>query len=248
MGLSRPTATSTKHAGRLAAWLAQPLLFIGQMKTVLVVDDEVEIAKALLRLLRREFKVEIAHNAAEALARLEQGPVDLIISDFRMPGMNGAELLAESKRRWPTTIRIMLSGYADFDSLLASVNEGEVCRFLRKPWNDGELLALLRRILASQELATALYNPFRGGAAVLDQTDSSARVTVRMSGGISDRAHTVALIRKFMGTLQEGDAALVGGLLEQHGGRLSFTAEMGGEQKLTLEVPLADQVPAGSSR
>lgn len=113
------------------------------MKTLLVVDDEVQIAKALRRLLRSAFNVELAHSGSEALTRLEQGPVDLVLSDFRMPGMNGAEFLSVVEQRWPATRRVMLSGYTDFSQLRSSAGEVQACPFLHKPWDDDELVSVL---------------------------------------------------------------------------------------------------------
>ena len=112
-------------------------------KTLLVVDDEVEVAKALRRLLRKEFEVALAHTGAEALERLSQGPVDLVLSDFRMPGMSGTELLAEVKLRNPDTVRVLLSGYADLESAPA---RDDTIRFVRKPWDDAALITLLREL------------------------------------------------------------------------------------------------------
>jgi DNA-binding NtrC family response regulator len=116
-------------------------------KTLLVVDDEVEIAKALRRLLRKEFDVELAHTGDEALLVLEKSPIDLVLSDFRMPGMNGAELLAEVERRKPGTARVMLSGYADIEASGAPAHD-PLIPFLRKPWDDAVLLATLRKLTA----------------------------------------------------------------------------------------------------
>jgi YesN/AraC family two-component response regulator len=124
------------------------------MKTLLVVDDEVEIAKALRRLLRSDFKVELAHSGSEALTRLEQGPVDLVLSDFRMPGMNGAEFLSVVQERWPSIRRVMLSGFTDFTPLLSTSGEPRVCEFLRKPWDDADLVAVLIRQLNATSPAT----------------------------------------------------------------------------------------------
>lgn len=221
-------------------------------KTILVVDDEVEIGKALRRLLRGEFDVELATSGAEALQRLAQVPVDLVLSDFRMPGMNGAELLMEVKRLFPATVRAMLSGYADFNSVLAAVNDGEVVRFIRKPWDDVELVALLRRLLAARDMAAALYQPFRtartGVEAAIGQSESTAQVRVKMNGAPFDRLLALDLIRRFLGAINESEVALVGGLLEQNGGKLSFLAEVGGEHQLTLEVPLARQEAAEKER
>ncbi len=221
-------------------------------KTVLVVDDEIEIAKALRRLLRKDFNVEVAHSGDEALQCIAQCQVDLVLSDFRMPGMNGAQLLEAVKRSHPDIVRVMLSGYADISALAASVNDGEVVRFLRKPWDDAELLQVLHKLLSAQTLVASLARPFRSGRigveTQLAQTDTSALVTVRMAGTTFDPGLAIELIKKFLGALDQTEAAVVGGLIQQHAGRLSFTAEVGGEQRLVLEVPLdAPKIPVQSA-
>jgi DNA-binding NtrC family response regulator len=115
---------------------------------VLVVDDEREVAKSLRRVLaRRGFVVEIACGGREALERLESFEPDAVISDFRMPGMNGAELLAEVRRRTPRAVRLILTGYADVESVVAPVDVADIRGFLKKPWDADELVATLRRML-----------------------------------------------------------------------------------------------------
>lgn len=212
------------------------------MNTILIVDDEVEVARALRRLLRREFNVELAYSGAEALKRLERGPVDLVLSDFRMPNMSGAQLMCEVKKRWPATARVILSGYADIESMLSSVNEGEVCRFLRKPWNDEELIATLRSVLGGQDALLSLYQLFKaapeGASVETMQQDGVARVSVRMAGASCDQTLAIALIKKFVGAFKDAEVNLVGGLLERNAGRLCLTMQVGGEQRLTVEVPL----------
>src|SRR5690349_20023459 len=104
---------------------------------VLVVDDEQQVAHALRRLLRREgFAVEVAYSGEEALEKLKGFSPDVVLSDFRMPGMNGSELLQHVRRQRPLALRLLFSGYADFKSLAASMSEGEFCRFISKPWDD----------------------------------------------------------------------------------------------------------------
>ena len=89
--------------------------------TVLCVDDEPSILSALKRVLRSEdCKVLQAGSGTEALALLEQHPVDVVVSDMRMPGMDGAELLAQVRARWPTTSRILLTGYADMKATVGA--------------------------------------------------------------------------------------------------------------------------------
>lgn len=120
---------------------------------VLVVDDEPNIVSALRRLLRANgYRVQTAPGGHEALALLEQAPVDLIISDMRMPEMNGAEFLRRSRTLVPEAVRILLTGYADIGSTIAAVNDGEIFRYISKPWNDESLLATLRDGLERKQL------------------------------------------------------------------------------------------------
>jgi CheY-like chemotaxis protein len=120
---------------------------------VLCVDDELLITSTLRRLLRNEeLDVVTANTAAEALAVMEQQPADLIISDYRMPQMTGVQLLREVRKRWPHTLRIVLSGFTEINALIASVNEGEIYKFLSKPWDDTELKLHVRRALEQRTL------------------------------------------------------------------------------------------------
>ncbi len=215
------------------------------MTKILLVDDEVEVANALRRLLRRaDFEVEIAHSGAEALEKLAVFGPDVIVSDFRMPGMNGAELLAEVKRRAPLVLRLILSGYADLRSILSSINEGGICRFITKPWDDDQLIALLRQLLVNRELLATLYQPFvlpRAGLST-EALQGESRLLIRLqrSGEPFSATQAIRLIEKFTGALAGSELQLVGGLLERHAGKIHFVAEVGAEQRLTLEVPLTD--------
>ena len=107
---------------------------------LLLVDDEPGIVKALARVFRQEnYEVVIAGNGNEGLARLAEGPFQLVISDFMMPGMDGAHFLREVKQRSPDTIRIMLTGHANTDAVMGAINDGAVYKFILKPWNDDDL-------------------------------------------------------------------------------------------------------------
>ncbi|MBI4791996.1 MAG: response regulator [Deltaproteobacteria bacterium] len=108
---------------------------------ILCVDDEVNILRALRRLLLDEdYEILIANSGEEALELLEKEyPVHLILSDYRMPGMNGVDFLKRVCERWPKIIRIVLSGYADTASIVSAINEGQIYKFIPKPWNDDEL-------------------------------------------------------------------------------------------------------------
>ncbi len=109
--------------------------------TVLCVDDEPNILKSLHRLLAEQgFQLLLAQSGAEALQQLANRHVDLVLSDMKMPQMSGAEFLTEVARLYPTTYRIILSGYADMASTLAAVNQGQIHRYLQKPWHQQDLL------------------------------------------------------------------------------------------------------------
>ncbi|GLK88464.1 HD domain-containing phosphohydrolase [Pseudomonas turukhanskensis] len=119
--------------------------------TVLLVDDEVAILNSLKRLLRSQpYDVLLAENGQQALELLDKRPVDLVISDARMPTMDGATLLAEIHRRHPDTLRILLTGYTDMTMLAKAINEGRIYRYISKPWDDDELLLTLKQALSHQ--------------------------------------------------------------------------------------------------
>lgn len=111
---------------------------------VLCVDDEKSVLSALKRVLKAgNYNVFLASDAQEALFLLEYQPIDIIISDMMMPGMNGADFLAESLTISPNSIRILLTGHSNIESTIAAINEGQVHRFLQKPWDNDELLMVL---------------------------------------------------------------------------------------------------------
>lgn len=124
-----------------------------QALTVLCVDDERSILASLRRLLRPQgYSLLTAEGGEEALALLEHNAVDLIISDMRMPTMDGAEFLARVRSRWPAPIRMLLTGYADLNSTIDAINRGEIHRFISKPWDDERLLETVRDGLSRRVL------------------------------------------------------------------------------------------------
>ncbi len=108
---------------------------------ILCVDDERNVLKALERLfLDHNYEIITAGSGDEGLEILKStGPIQIVISDYRMPGMNGVDFLREVCGRWPDTVRIVLSGYADTAAIVEAVNEGQIYKFIPKPWNDEEL-------------------------------------------------------------------------------------------------------------
>jgi len=116
--------------------------------SVLVVDDEPSILAALKRMFRKEnIDAHVANSGAEALAFLDGNTVDCVISDMRMPEMDGAQLLEQVRLRAPQTVRILLTGHADTASTIAAINRGQVSRYVNKPWDDHELVLAVRESL-----------------------------------------------------------------------------------------------------
>lgn len=123
-------------------------------RTLLLVDDEQNILAALKRLLRRDgYQILTANSAQEGLEMLTGNKVDVILSDQRMPGMNGVEFLRTAKISYPDTVRIVLSGYTELQSVTDAINEGAVYRFLTKPWEDQQLRDHIEEAFQHKEMA-----------------------------------------------------------------------------------------------
>jgi len=123
--------------------------------TILFVDDEPSIIKSLQRLFRTEgYEILTALNGEEGLALLQKAEkeISLIISDQRMPGMNGAEFLEKAKTIFPNAVRMLLTGYSDMTAIVDAVNKGEFHRYFTKPWDDQALLIQVRQALEHYEL------------------------------------------------------------------------------------------------
>ena len=122
-------------------------------KTLLLVDDEENVIRSLRRLFRQEpFTVLTANSGAEGLEILAKQTVSVILSDQRMPGMIGSEFLKIVKERYPHTIRIVMSGYTELESITSAINDGAVFKFLLKPWEDEKLLAHIRDAFSYHDL------------------------------------------------------------------------------------------------
>ncbi len=120
---------------------------------ILIVDDEKQVLKSLVRCFRKEnYEIDTCDRPKQALELLNEQQFHLIISDFKMPEMNGAELLKEVKNRFPDTIRIMLTGHADTQAVMTAIKEGAVYKFILKPWNDDDLRVTVSLALEQYEL------------------------------------------------------------------------------------------------
>lgn len=112
--------------------------------SILVVDDEVGILKSIRRTLHKmDVELTLLDKPEKAIEILSQRKFDVVLSDMKMPNINGADLLAQVAKQQPDSFRIILSGYADIESMLAAINHGKVHRYLKKPWNNDELMEVI---------------------------------------------------------------------------------------------------------
>ncbi len=165
---------------------------------VLLVDDEMGILLALERKLFNRCSVVKAENGSIGLKYLRQkGPFAAIISDYRMPQMDGLQFLEEAARQAPETVRIMLTGHADLDIALKAINRGSVFRFLIKPCNDQEMLQVLDAALQQYQLVIAerelLQNTLTGSIRLMTDLFSAAQPdSFARAGNISRLAKRIA--------------------------------------------------------
>ncbi|PLX88719.1 MAG: hypothetical protein C0618_03690 [Desulfuromonas sp.] len=117
---------------------------------ILCVDDEPNILSTLQRFFRRDnVQLLLADSAEEAMKLLqEKGPVQIILSDYRMPGMNGVEFLQQVHLLWPQTKGILLSGFADLGAVSSAIDDDSIFRYVRKPWDRNELRGVIDEALS----------------------------------------------------------------------------------------------------
>jgi response regulator RpfG family c-di-GMP phosphodiesterase len=124
-----------------------------RQRILLLVDDEENILRSLKRVFRRDGYTILTANGGEAgLALLKEHDVGVILSDQRMPHMNGTEFLKQAKQLRPDTVRIVLSGYTDLESITEAINEGSIYKFLTKPWEDDLLRKNIKQAFEAYEL------------------------------------------------------------------------------------------------
>lgn len=114
---------------------------------LLFVDDEESILTTMRIMFRRQYDVMIASGGEQALELLRQHDVDVIISDQRMPGMVGVEVLREARKIRPRAMRILLTGYSDFSAIIGSINDGEIYRFVHKPWSNQDFQEMIAQAI-----------------------------------------------------------------------------------------------------
>ncbi|HWY24568.1 MAG TPA: response regulator [Nevskia sp.] len=123
---------------------------------VLFVDDEPRVLTTMRMLFRAHYEVYFAEGGQQALELLKKQIVDVIVSDQRMPGMTGIELLRAARELNPHAMRILLTGYSDLNAIIGSINEGEIFRFVNKPWSNEDLSTTVARAVSAARVSAAV--------------------------------------------------------------------------------------------
>ncbi|MBA4388683.1 MAG: hypothetical protein C0404_11930 [Verrucomicrobia bacterium] len=219
-------------------------------QTVLCVDDEASILEVLRKLLEREnFKVLSATGGKDALRIMAEEAVDLVISDQRMPEMDGTTLLSHIRTKYPHVLRIMMSGYSDFDSLVAAVNEGEIFRFIAKPWQRENLIQVINAALNQREVISRIESVVRNVCSMMELAEKTSiethpefqALTVKI--GEPEDAFPKEVIMNFLQLLMKSlgmkaeDAWTGTGTISKKGFSVSITIDIGRGVQLKLIVP-----------
>ncbi len=153
---SAPAPAPEMKLAQTARLIAKPAAPAAAEKTadangktrVLFVDDDERVLNALRALFRQQYNVFTAESAAVALDIVRHSAIQVVVSDQRMPGTTGVELLREIRKTAPQAVRLLLTGYSDLPAVMGSVNEGEVFRFVKKPWDNDQIRATLAQAAA----------------------------------------------------------------------------------------------------
>ena len=172
----------------------------GKKARILFVDDEERIVTALRSIFRVNYHVFTATNGAEALEFVQKFQPHVVVSDQRMPEMTGVELLRRVKGVAPNTVRMLLTGYSDLAAIVGSINDGEVFRFISKPWDNQEIQKTLAEAAAiALDLAATAATPpivpdrMEAGVLVIEAQDETFRAVTRLVGGACPVYHAKSL-------------------------------------------------------
>jgi DNA-binding NtrC family response regulator len=191
----RRSSSRTATNPIMAAAVSPP---VGQKGSILYVDDEPQNLELFRLQFEKEFHIHVANDAAEALALLEREPVSVVLTDERMPGMRGVDLLARILERWPDVVRVIVSAYNDSDRLILAMNRGHALEYILKPWSVDEVRACIKRCLALAERWRLLVRGAEVGAtlAMLATEDRRRRSIAAIVGASAGWLRTLDLARR----------------------------------------------------
>lgn len=219
--------------------------------TILCVDDEEGIVESLERALKLDgYKVFTALSGVQGLEVLEKENVDLVISDQRMPNMSGYEFLKIVREKYPHVARIILSAHTDFDSLVQSINEGEIFRFFYKPWNLVELRKAIKAAIEQNQLVyrvSGLLKHFKKVGGFLDDivveqehNNMILKITAKERMDSMDEVlRFFDSILEALGLKAEGGGDIVANAVSKNRNNLIFTIDLGKNVTLKVEIPIS---------
>ncbi|MBI3140508.1 MAG: response regulator [Rhodocyclales bacterium] len=211
-----------------------------QTFTLLFVDDEANILSSLKRLFRPAgYRILTAGGGEEALALMEREPADVVVSDMRMPGMSGAQVLAEVRRRWPQAQRILLTGYADIASTVEAINAGQIHRYIAKPWDDNEIQLVVREAL---ERKTLQQEKARLEALTRRQNEELKALNAGLEAKVAARTAELAAAHEKLKTGFINTIRTFSNLMELRGGQMAGHSRRVAEQARRISQAL--QLPA----
>lgn len=218
---------------------------------ILCVDDEANILASLQRtFMSTGYRVLTALGGANGLKVLENEKVDLIIVDQRMPGMSGSEFLREVKQKYPQIISIMLSGFSDFESLVTAINEGEIFRYVSKPWNNKDLVELVETAFYQKE-AINIVEDFSKILKKISQNPEHISFETLVEQGslclrIQDEGKIISqdsifrflnFIFESLGIDKQEKIKMLSGVISKRKGRVVMSVDMGKGVTLKIELP-----------
>ncbi len=224
---------------------------------VLFVDDEERILNALRTLFRSQYHVFTAENGALALEFVKRFGIHVVVSDQRMPGMTGVELLRQVKDVSPNTVRMLLTGYSDLAAIVGSINEGEVFRFVKKPWDNAEMqktvadaVAIAMELAATPSAPAETQEKLEASILVIDSSDALAEGLKSVMGDIAPirlvatpvdavkalAAEEIAAIVADLSVGQDGLITLFKILKAEHPEVLSILVTEASDSELVIEL------------
>ena len=238
-----PLFGNPEPAGHFEALLAtdrrlDPALLRGPRpeRTLLLVDDEENILSSLRRLLRRDgYTILTATGGKAGLELMATQPVDVIVSDQRMPGMTGVEFLQKAKQMDPDSVRMVLSGYTDLQSVTDAINEGDIYKFLTKPWDDAMLRANINEAFQRKLLSDENR---RLSAELAGANDALERINAQLKTVLADRERKLGMEEAALSMTHEALAVLPVPLLGIDSGGMIALANAAAERLFAQQAPL----------
>ena len=209
---------------------------------ILFVDDEPRILVSLRVIFKQEYDVVTAEGGQAGLDQIKSSKFDVIVSDQRMPGINGVEVLRAAREHQPKAVRLLLTGYSDLNAIIGSINEGEIFRFISKPWSNAELRGTIAAAVKAStieqiilptavESVASLQSPSGIGVLVLDDDPQTCMALKHALEG-SREVHSASTV----------DQCLE--ILDQHSIGVIFTEMIvGGEEVAMLLSALREHHP-----